>query len=141
MTPQDDQIKKHRYTYIVPVFLIFFIMLFFVYSGTVPSKINEYVNLEEPSGQEEDVIDDSEIPNIQHTELPEEVRGIYWTAYTAGSVRGQQLLDYMIQTGLNTAVIDLKMDNGELAFVPVNTVLAPYVMAKPAIGDLDIFLL
>jgi hypothetical protein len=37
-------------------------------------------------------------------------------------------------------VIDLKMDNGQLAFAPNDVSLAPYVMKKPAIQDLDTLL-
>lgn len=74
---------------------------------------------------------------IKHTSVPEEVRGIYWNASTAGSARTEELLSYMKQTGLNTVVIDLKMDNGELAFVPNSVELAPYQQKTPAIADLD----
>ncbi|MBU0645995.1 putative glycoside hydrolase [Patescibacteria group bacterium] len=76
-------------------------------------------------------------PEIVHQVLPDEVRGIYWTATTAGGSRGDQLLDYMTQMSLNAAVIDLKMDNGQLAFAPLNQAMRHYVMTKPAIADLD----
>lgn len=49
-----------------------------------------------------------------HVPLPDEVRGIYWTASTARTGRADQLMEYMTETGLNTVVIDLKMDNGEV---------------------------
>ncbi len=49
-----------------------------------------------------------------HINTPDEVRGIYWTASTARSSRADELLEYMLETGLNSVVIDVKMDNGEL---------------------------
>lgn len=49
-----------------------------------------------------------------HVPLPVEVRGIYWTAETARTPLADELLAYMLRTGLNTVVIDLKMDNGEV---------------------------
>jgi len=76
-------------------------------------------------------------PEIVHTPLPEEVRGIYWTAITAGGSRANELLSYMEQTGLNAVVIDTKMDNGQLTFAPHDAELVPYAMTKPAIKDLD----
>ncbi|OGL66757.1 hypothetical protein A2856_03260 [Candidatus Uhrbacteria bacterium RIFCSPHIGHO2_01_FULL_63_20] len=69
--------------------------------------------------------------------LPKEVRGIYWTAQTAGTKRGDELLAYMRETGLNAAVIDLKMDDGELAFVPDDETLRAYAMEQPVIAGLD----
>lgn len=50
-----------------------------------------------------------------HVPLPEEVRGIYWTAETARTDKATELTDYMTKTGLNTVVIDVKMDNGQEA--------------------------
>jgi len=75
--------------------------------------------------------------SVQHMPLPEEVRGIYWTASTAGSQRANELIVSLKQTGLNTVVIDLKMDNGQLAFVPQGIELQPYQQSNPAIADLD----
>lgn len=75
-----------------------------------------------------------------HISLPPEVRGIYWTAVTAGSSRGDELLVYMQETGLNTVVIDLKMDDGELAFAPRDTSLSVYAQTKPSIEDLEALL-
>lgn len=53
-----------------------------------------------------------------HTPLPEEVRGLYWTAATALSSRADELLAYMKASGLNTVVIDAKYDNGVVAAFP-----------------------
>ncbi|OGL99642.1 hypothetical protein A2318_01540 [Candidatus Uhrbacteria bacterium RIFOXYB2_FULL_45_11] len=77
---------------------------------------------------------------IVRVPLPEEVRGIYWTAFTAATKRADELITYMKKTGLNAVVIDLKMDNGQLAFAPNDASLTPYVMKKPAIQDLDALL-
>ncbi len=74
---------------------------------------------------------------IIHVPLPVEVRGIYWTAFTAATKRADELIVYMKKTGLNAVVIDLKMDNGQLAFLPNDKMLAPYMMKKPAIQDLE----
>lgn len=82
----------------------------------------------------------SEIPAIVHVSLPEEVRGIYWTATTAATKRGDELIAYMKKRGLNAVVVDLKMDNGQLAFAPNDTSLAPYIMKQPVIQDLDALL-
>ena len=90
------------------------------------------------SGETQEVVEaKEEKEEVGHVSLPEEVRGIYWTAYTAGSSRADELMAFMKETGLNTAVIDLKMDNGQLAFVSNDVALAPYQQSNPAIEDLD----
>ena len=53
-------------------------------------------------------------PEIVRVALPDEVRGIYWTALIAQSDRADELLAFMGEEGLNAVVIDLKMDNGEV---------------------------
>jgi len=65
---------------------------------------------------EQEPVETPEPPSI-HVPLPEEVRGIYWTAQTARTDRADELLSYMQESGLNAVVIDLKMDDGSLAFV------------------------
>jgi hypothetical protein len=57
-------------------------------------------------------------PIVAHVALPREVRGIYWTAETARVNRAEELRAYMLKTGLNSVVIDLKMDNGQVAMPP-----------------------
>jgi len=57
-----------------------------------------------------------------HVDTPAEVRGIYWTADTVRTKRADELLQYMLKTGLNTAVIDIKMDNGEVSFPTTSTI-------------------
>lgn len=59
---------------------------------------------------------------VVHVPLPDEVRGIYWTAETVRTKLGQSLIAYMQKYGSNAAVIDLKMDNGEVA-IPPQTVI------------------
>jgi hypothetical protein len=113
---------KRRIEFLVPVFLICLLAAPFIIGGVIPSSVDSEV--EGPR------VDSLEIPPLaslgrddtefvassktKHTPLPEEVRGIYWTAVTARSSRADQLLDYMRQTGLNSVVIDVKMDNGQL---------------------------
>ncbi len=50
---------------------------------------------------------------IARVPLPETVRGFYWTAETARTKHAQELIAYAKKYGLNTVVIDLKMDNGQ----------------------------
>lgn len=57
-------------------------------------------------------------PVIAHVPVPEEVRGIYWTAETARNKRAEELRTYMLKTGINSVVIDVKMDNGEVVMPP-----------------------
>jgi len=72
-----------------------------------------------------------------HIPLPDEVRGIYWTTQTAGSDRGDVLLAYMKERGLNTVVMDLKTDDGQLAFTPNDSTLVVYAQKNPSIASLD----
>ncbi len=72
-----------------------------------------------------------------HLPLPSEVRGFYWNAQTAGTARGDQLIGYAKQTGLNAVVVDLKADNGAIAFTPKDESLRRYAMDKPLIADVE----
>ena len=72
-----------------------------------------------------------------HVPLPVEVRGIYWTALTAATKHADTLIAYMQQTGLNTVVMDVKVDGGQLAFAPHDTSLTAYAEHKPVLRDLD----
>jgi hypothetical protein len=76
-------------------------------------------------------------PVVTHVPVPEEVRGMYWTALTAGGKRGDELLAYMLERKLNTVVIDLNMDDGELGFTPLDPTLLPYAQTQPAMKDLE----
>ena len=51
-------------------------------------------------------------------EYPDAVRGIYLTGNSAGGSRFDSLLDLVEKTDLNTMVIDIKDDNGNLTFKP-----------------------
>lgn len=77
------------------------------------------------------------IPVAIHVPMPDEVRGIYWTGYTAGSERADALLAYASSSHLNSVVIDVKLDDGTLAFVPRDPALSKLTPADPAIRDLD----
>lgn len=76
-------------------------------------------------------------PAMFHIPLPEEVRGIYWTGYTAGSKRAEELMAYASSSRLNAIVIDLKLDDGDLAFVPNDPALQELAPKDPVIRDLD----
>ena len=82
----------------------------------------------------------SSYPTVVHVPLPDEVRGMYWTAWTAGSKRADSLLAYASSSHLNTVVMDLKLDGGELGFVPRDPGLQEYAPKSPVIGDLDALL-
>lgn len=93
-----------------------------------------------PEETQNNILVTDPINNTLHVALPSEVRGIYWTADSAGGKRGEELLAYMEARGLNTAVIDLKLDNGALAFIPKDERLKSYVAASPPINNLETLL-
>lgn len=51
-------------------------------------------------------------------EYPDAVRGIYVTGNSAGGERFNSLVDLIDSTDLNTMVIDVKEDNGNITFTP-----------------------
>lgn len=51
-----------------------------------------------------------------HLKKPDQTRGIYLTAYTAGSRRFDELVDFVKKNNLNTMVIDVQGPYGEPAF-------------------------
>lgn len=132
MEPIINNPKKRRIAELIPVFLIAGVLIWIVW------MIGMFAY-----GQKETVAEIIAAPieffieKPKHVELPEEVRGIYWTAYTTGGQRGKDLLLYMQETGLNSVVIDLKMDDGALAFTPNDESLLQYTQSYPAISDLD----
>ncbi|MDQ7814682.1 MAG: putative glycoside hydrolase [Patescibacteria group bacterium] len=83
---------------------------------------------------------ESKPPVIKHISLPQEVRGIYWTAHTAGTSRADSLLAYASSSHLNTVVIDLKLDDGTLAFAPLDPEFKELYPVDPVIDDLDALL-
>lgn len=134
---EQEDLFKHRVRLAIPVFLVFvlgipFFSGFFVVSESSPVEIVRDVVIEV-----QQILEDAPSEISNHVTLPEEVRGIYWTASTAGSTRAWDLVEYMGNTGLNTVVIDAKMDDGSLAFVPENSNFVTYTMSQPAISDLD----
>lgn len=88
---------------------------------TVPVAISSTSTSTEPAAESTTntlrVVEPAE-PVVAHVPLPQEVRGIYWTAETARNKRAEELRSYMLKTGLNAAVIDLKMDNGQVVMPP-----------------------
>ncbi len=65
---------------------------------------------------------------------------MYWTAWTAATKRGDALLAYAVASHLNTIVIDLKLDNGSLAFKPNDATLQKLAPKSPPIKNLDALL-
>jgi hypothetical protein len=114
--------KKRRIELLVPAFLILTPLFLFVFGNFFDVTVEEVAMetdrettestpfVEKNKKKAEDDLE----ATFEHVELPEEVRGIYWTAVTARSSWGQSLLQSMKETGLNTVVIDVKMDNGQL---------------------------
>lgn len=51
-------------------------------------------------------------------EYPDAVRGVYVTGPSAGGERFEELLDLIDETELNTMVIDIKEDHGDITFEP-----------------------
>lgn len=98
---------KRQVEFLVPAFLILVVSVpFFVALGGYRSYTTNRTYTDE----------EDETPSI-YTSLPDEVRGLYWTAVTATTSRADELLEYMLETGINTVVIDVKMDNGQLVEV------------------------
>jgi len=69
---------------------------------------------------------EEDVKDSLHIEKPEFVKGIYLTAYTAGTRRLDDLIDFVKQNDLNAMVIDLKGPNGEPAFHFTNEKLIKY---------------
>jgi hypothetical protein len=132
-------LPKRRLAVIVPAFLV---LVLGGWAGwnVLGEKQQPAVTRGTSESVEGVVLESSPEPVTVRVPLPEEVRGIYWTAVTAGSARADGLLAYMEEEELNAVVIDLKMDNGEVAFVTEDKTLWPYVQEDPGIADLDALL-
>lgn len=74
---------------------------------------------------------------VAHLPVPGEVRGLYWNAVTAGSASIKKIAATAIKNGINAVVIDVKLDNGALAFMPRDPLLRQFVALPATIGDLD----
>ncbi|KXZ13561.1 GTP-binding protein [Bacillus nakamurai] len=73
-------------------------------------------------------------PSGLHFSRPDKVRGIYVTGHSAGGSKFDELTDFVDKTELNTMVIDVKNDNGNLTFQPDKQ--SPYYkISKPYIKD------
>jgi hypothetical protein len=73
-----------------------------------------------------------------HLPMPEEVRGVYLTSYTAASKpQRDRLIAYAKRNGLNAVVIDVKDPSGLLAFMPEREPLQAHKPEKATIEDLD----
>ncbi len=110
--------SEHRREWIVPVFLVAlvsfpFVLVMVLFGRGEGVSLGDSVAKQVFHSAAQALYLDS-TPQMSHVPLPDEVRGIYWTAVTARSSRGLDLLAYMQQTGLNAVVIDVKMDNGQL---------------------------
>ena len=88
--------------------------------STQLAQTNSPQQAQEPPNAPTNTLREVEAPEpvVAHVPVPEEVRGIYWTAETARNKRAEELRTYMLKTGLNTVVIDVKMDNGEVVMPP-----------------------
>lgn len=113
-------IDQEKQFWLVGVGVLLVVLIPFVVVGVLrlgDSRLStgSSTNTFEEAGSPDSVIDEDVVDEIEmHVPLPEEVRAIYWTAPTAFGERGDELLAYMLETGLNAVVIDVKMDNGEL---------------------------
>jgi len=141
-TPMENSQQKINFSKRTVVYVTVPLLLFFGIGGwsllTRHVDNPEIVATEPTETQQavpEPVVAVPEPARVAHTPLPEEVRGIYWTVATAGSKRGDELLQYMKTSGLNTAVIDLKLDNGALGFEPINPELKAYAAENPSVKD------
>lgn len=72
-----------------------------------------------------------------HIITPETVKGIYLTAYSAGSKRFDELLEFARKTEINSFVIDIKTGYGYLAFEPKNTNLKKFADTNIQIPNLE----
>lgn len=66
----------------------------------------------------------------KHLVKPQEVRGIYITAYTAGTKRFDELIEFIKDNDLNAAVVDVKGPTGEPAFILRHETLKKYNLNK-----------
>ncbi|KAA0206002.1 hypothetical protein EDM68_03985 [Candidatus Uhrbacteria bacterium] len=105
-------------------------------TSQVTENIKEQMVAESETPPTEPATTEPADPGPVRVALPKEVRGIYWTASTAGDPnKRRELTDYILKRNLNTVVIDLKMDNGAIAFPPADALLKPYAMDTPPIRD------
>lgn len=134
-------ITKTRLVVLWATACFLFAVCFTLGMGVAFYALREVVHADRDAPLLEEIVVEPLVPVIpSHVPLPEEVRAIYWTGTTAGSKQGAELLAYMQETGLNAVVIDTKMDDGELSFLPNDQELVPFAMDRPAIQDLEALL-
>lgn len=76
----------------------------------------------------------------ERRKTPTVVKGIYVSAAAAGSKQMfAGLVKLVDTTELNTLVIDVKTDKGQLAFKTTDPALAPYMNKYPSLGELKDF--
>lgn len=110
------------------LFVIFIVCIFFSAIYFFGGKFyipKNYVNRDRP-----------ERAVAEHIAKPDEVRGIYITAFTAGIPRFDDLINFIKRNDLNAAVVDLKGPHGEPAFTLKNEALKKYSWGK-SIYDLE----
>lgn len=67
----------------------------------------------------------------RHIKKPKQVRGIYLTAYTAGTSRLDELINFAKNNGINAMVIDVKGPQGEPAFTLQRESIKKYNLTRP----------
>jgi len=127
--------RDYKYVYGIGIPLVVLIGVLSWYKSSRELLPTVLLPEQQPSVEVSQEIVPPKKKTVQHIETPEEVRGIYWTATSAGGAQGQVLLNYMKKMGLNTAVIDLKLDNGALAYKPKDPSLTQYASKTAYISD------
>lgn len=79
-----------------------------------------------------------ERPVPEHIVKPLEVKGIYLTAYTAGTNRLDELIDFSKKQGFNAVVVDVKGPKGEPAFIFKKDALLKYNAGRPLYDVLEV---
>ncbi len=79
------------------------------------------------------------LPNAaRHVPMPEEVRGVYMSASTAASPKLRtNIFAYLERNRMNAVVIDVKNDDGRLAFMPKRASLKMAAPEVATIKDID----
>lgn len=110
--------KNVLYYFIALAFamLCFNIILFLINSE---ARVGGYLNQNQRKAKE-----------IFHIAKPQEVKGIYITAYTAGTSRLDELIAFIKKQGFNAAVVDIKGPIGEPAFTLKKNSLLKYNTAR-----------
>ncbi|OEH54347.1 GTP-binding protein [Oceanobacillus sp. E9] len=101
-----------------------FISMIFGNSTKAEEEINVEASLHKERSTNLQIIDTSQkierftFDSGYNFEYPDAVRGIYVTGNSAGGEKFNSLIDFVNSTDLNTMVIDVKEDHGNLTFIP-----------------------